>query len=454
MLGDGGNVGHREPKSRDLEFPPGFLWGVSTAAFQVEGSACDSQWARWEARGRIRTGDRSGKACGWWRNAEDDFAIAEQLGLNALRLSVEWSRLEPRPGYWDRHALNRYRQMLQSLHDHGIRPVVCLHHFTHPAWFEARGGFLNPDAPRRFEQFCRRVVEELSDLCRHWVTFNEPNVFAAFGYVLGEFPPGSKGQVWDALRAIKGMARAHARVYRRIHEIQPDAQVGWAQHYAVFQPSRPGSRMDQWTASFTNSLFNETFLQTIEEGTLGFPFNLVDGNLPEVKATCDFVGLNVYSRFHVEFSTQHLSQLCANVFVPEGVLQGDSCVERPYGEVYPEAIRAAVTRVARLKKPIYILESGVPDAADRIRPWFLVNVIQQLHSLIAEGHDIRGYFHWTLTDNFEWTEGWNLRFGLIELDPSTQERRLRRSAQVYRAIAQANGIPAELAEQFSTQPCN
>jgi beta-glucosidase len=197
-----------------------------------------------------------------------------------------------------------------------------------------------------------------------------------------------------------------------------------------------------------NALFNETFLRTIESGTLGFPFDLLDGDLQEAMATCDFVGLNVYSRFHVAFSTRHLSQMCADVFVPGNALQGDSCVDRPYGEVYPEAISAAVTRVSRLKKPIYILESGVPDAADRIRPWFLVNVIKQLHKLIVDGHDIRGYFHWTLTDNFEWIEGWGLRFGLIELNPATQERKLRPSAHLYRAMAQSNSIPAELLAQF------
>jgi beta-glucosidase len=440
--------GSKLSATSDLKFPAGFLWGVSTAAFQVEGSGCDSQWARWEAAGRIRTGDRSGDACGWWKNAEDDFAAAKQLGVNALRLSVEWSRLEPSPGQWDRHALQRYRQMLQSLHDHGILPIVCLHHFTHPAWFEAEGGFLNPDAPRRFEHFSRRVVEDLSDLCNHWVTFNEPNVFAAFGYVVGEFPPGGKGRILAAIRAIRGMAKAHARVYHRIHEIQPQAEVGWAQHYAVFHPARQHSRLDQWTTMNLNTLFNETFLRTIESGTLGFPFDLLDGDVQEAMATCDFVGLNVYSRFHVAFSPRHFSQMCADVFVPSNALQGDSCVDRPYGEVYPDAIAAAVTRASRLKKPIYILESGVPDAADRIRPWFLVNVIKQLHKLIVDGHDIRGYFHWTLTDNFEWIEGWGLRFGLIELNPATQERKLRPSAHLFRAMAQSNSIPAELLAQF------
>ena len=134
--------------------------------------------------------------------------------------------------------------------------------------------------------------------------------------------------------------------------------------------------------------------------------------------------------------------------MPPYVPQGDDGVERPYGEAYPGAISAAVRRTARLGKPIYILENGVPDAEDRIRPWLLVNAIQELHRLIEGGNDIRGYFHWTLTDNFEWTEGWKLRFGLVALEPATQERKLRNSGRLYSAIARANGISTRVMQQF------
>ncbi len=126
--------------------------------------------------------------------------------------------------------------------------------------------------------------------------------------------------------------------------------------------------------------------------------------------------------------------------------------QRPYGEAYPKAVRRAVKRVLGLRKPIYILENGVPDATDRIRPWLLVNVVKELHSLIREGHDIRGYFHWTLTDNFEWTEGWNLRFGLVELDPETQERTIRPSGRLYAEIARNNALNPELLDAYGSTP--
>ncbi len=431
----------------NLKFPDGFLWGVSTSAYQVEGHSSPSQWSEWEAAGKIRSGDRSGDACDWWRNAERDFDLACDLGLNALRLSVEWSRLEPRPGEWDYHALDRYREMLQGLRGRNIRPIVCLHHFTHPAWFERKGGFLHPDAAHAFEEFVAIAVTGLTDLCRDWVTFNEPNVYAAFGYVLGEFPPGHRGRIFAALRVMKNMLEAHVRAYRKIHEIQAEAQVGWAHHYAVFHAA--AGPMDRFTARNLHALFNESFLRTIDDGQLGFPFNLLDGNLPNARGACDFVGLNVYSRFNVGFSGRLPAQLFADIFVPPDVPQGDSCVDRPYGEAYPGAIRAAVERAASFAKPIYILENGVPDASDRLRPWLIVNAAAELHALIAEGHDIRGYFHWTLTDNFEWSEGWRLRFGLIELDPTTQRRTLRKSAELYRAIAKTNAVPAHALEQFA-----
>jgi beta-glucosidase len=431
-----------------LRFPENFLWGVSTAAHQVEGGNHNNQWAAWEAAGRIRSGDICGKACDWWENAEKDFDLAQQMGLNALRLSVEWSRIEPEEGRWDVNALKRYRAALRGLHERGIRPMVCLHHFTHPQWFEAKGAFASSDAMWLFDRFTRYVVQELGDLCRDWVTFNEPNVFGALGYVLGEFPPGKTGEIATAVRMANAMARAHAQAYRLIHELQPDAQVGWAHNYVVFEPANARSRLDRWTAALLSQLFNESFLSAVENGKLDFPLNLADGNVSEVKGTCDFVGLNVYSRFHVAFSPEKSSQLFADVYVPAHVPQGDRGVEKPYGEAYPGAISAAVKRAARLGKPIYILENGVPDAQDRIRPWLIVNAARQVHSLIEEGHDIRGYFHWTLIDNFEWTEGWNLRFGLVALDPITQKRTMRRSGELYGAIARANALAPEIVEQF------
>src|SRR5690349_2627921 len=435
-----------------LTFSPNFLWGVSTSAHQVEGDNTNSQWSAWEAAGRIKSGERCGLACDWWRNAEQDLDLAHGLELNALRLSVDWSRLEPREGHWDRQAFARYRSMLAGLHHRRIQPFVSLHHFSHPLWFEQQGGFLGGRSEELFDRFSRSVVAELGDLCRDWVTFNEPNVYAALGHVLGEFPPGGKGELLRAVRVLSSMGRAHARAYNSIHQLQPLAQVGWAHNYVVFQPAAAGGKLDRLVASLAGALFNNSFLRVIEEGRMPFPLSLANGDLAQARGTCDFVGLNVYSRFHVAFDTSYASKLFGRAFVPSEAPQGDQGAENPYGEAYQPALRCAAQRAARLDKPIYILENGVPDAADKIRPWLIVNAVKELHDLIHEGYDIRGYFHWTLTDHFEWSEGWRLKFGLFAMDPATQERRPRGSAHLYQAIVQVNGLNRDLLRRYGALP--
>jgi beta-glucosidase len=429
----------REVETQDLVFPAGFLWGVSTAAHQVEGGN-DNQWSEWEMAGHIKSGDHCGRACDWWNDPGPDFDLAQGLGLNALRLSVEWSRIEPQENHFHAPALARYREFLEGLLRRGIQPMVTLHHFTHPRWFEQQGGFLNAKAPLQFERFTRQVVGALGDLCQQWVTFNEPNVYATRGYATGEFPPGHRGEVVNAMRVMSAQARSHVLAYHAIHELQAKAEVGWAQHYIVFRPVR--GALDRWVAGMQSKIFNDGFFQMMEKGKFAFPFSLMAEAAPEAKGTCDFVGLNVYNRLHVAFDLKKAGQLFGRVFVPAEVPQGDPGVEEPYGEAYPGAVRAAIERAARLGKPVYILENGVPDAQDRLRPWLIVNALREVHQAIAQGHDVRGYFHWTLTDNFEWHEGWRLRFGLVALDPETQQRTMRGSGRLYGRIAKQNGLAA------------
>jgi len=433
----------------DRVFPKDFLWGVSTSAHQVEGNNLNNQWSAWEAAGRIRSGDCCGRACDWWTNAESDFDLAQEMGLNALRISVEWSRIEPQPGGWNQQALERYREMLCGLRQRGIRPLVCLHHFTNPNWFEGSGGFLAAQAPDQFEQFTRRVVSTLGEVCEDWVTFNEPNVYCAMGFATGLFPPGRRGELFTSMKALAGILRAHGRAYRAIHELQPHSNVGWAHNFVVFAPLRPGLPFDRWITGLHHSLFNDSFVRVIAKGRLPLGFDAVAGDLSEVRGTCDFFGLNVYGRLYVCFDPRKPSQLFGNILVPQDVPQGDPGVEGPLAEAYPGALRVAAEYAARLRKPIYILENGVPDARDRIRPWLLVNALNELHAALRDGIDIRGYFHWTLTDNFEWNDGWNLRFGLVELDPATQRRTMRESGRLFATIARQNCVPGELVKRYS-----
>ncbi len=419
------------PRDTSSVFPPDFIWGVAASSHQVEGGTTNNQWAEWEKRGRIKSKDCVGLACDWWGNAEQDFDLARSLGVNALRLSVEWSRIEPEEGAWDDTALTRYRQMLKALHARGIRPFVTLHHFTNPLWFERKGAFLNKESVPLFQRFTQRVVGALGDLCHDWVTFNEPNVYASLGYFLGEFPPGKKGRFIQAAQVTRHLCLAHAAAYQTIHTLQNNANVGWAQHYVVFKPRRPEHRIDRGICGFIARRFNDNFAEGVLNGIAPFPLNKFGERLPEVKGACDFVGINYYSRLRVGFEPKSPKTLFFQITVPPHKPQGDSGIEVPYGEAYPQGLRQAVEHFAPFEKPIYILENGVPDRADRIRPWVIESTVGQMRDLLSEGVDLRGYFHWTLTDNFEWGEGWHLRFGLYELDLATQKRTPRPSAELY-----------------------
>jgi beta-glucosidase len=433
-----------------VSFPDDFLWGVSTSSHQFEGGNTLNQWHDWERAGRIRSGAPSGDACDWWRNAESDLELCSRLGLNALRISLEWSRLEPAFNHWSSEAVLRYREIIAEARRRGMRVFVSLHHFTHPRWFEARGGFLDSQAPRLFRHYAKRAVRSLGDLVSDWVTFNEPNVYAAFGYLFGEFPPGRTNELNSAIGAFGGMMRAHAAAYDVLHREQPGASVGPAVNYVVFEPARDNV-LDRQLASAYDALFNRSTLSYLQGEPLPLPFAVMAPRAPQCIGKADFIGLNVYNRIHVRAAgAESFSK--GGLHVPGHVPQGDHGMAAPYGEAYPQVVSAAIRAYAVLGRPMYVMENGVPDSADRIRPWLLVNSLKELRHMWQQGYDVRGYFHWSLVDNFEWSEGWHLRFGLFELDRATGQRRPRRSAEIYRQIIADRGIRRETLELWKNAP--
>jgi beta-glucosidase len=432
-----------------LTFPDGFLWGAATASHQYEGGNTNNQWYAWEQAGHIKTGEFCGRACDWWANAERDFDAAQKMGLNALCLSLEWSRIEPSPGQWNDRALARYRQMLAALRARGIEPLVTLHHFTHPIWFEERGAFLAPDAVPLFTRYTTKVVEELGGLCDFWCTFNEPNVYAIRGYQIGGWPPGRAGDLRGAARVLANMARAHAAAYREIHRLQPTARASWAQHYNIFDPAHAWSPLDRLVAGVQDSGFNEAFSHAILRGRLSFPFNLLSGDLKEVRGTCDYVGIHCYGRDLVAFDLRRPAEVFGRRFPAPGAPQGDAGADSPYGEMYPQGILRVAQRVRAFGKPVYVLENGVADASDRLRTWVIARALRAVHDALDQGIDMRGYCHWSLVDNFEWDNGWSMRFGLIALDEQTQERTPRPSAAFYGEIAHANALTAEMLKRYA-----
>ncbi len=435
-----------------LKFPENFWWGVATAAHQNEGNNTNNDFWVWEQTGHTHDGSTSGLATDWWdanhRRAEADFALAAEMGLNTLRLSLEWSRIEPAENRWDDAAIDRYRQMLTELRRLGITPMVTLHHFTNPLWLAARGGWLADDVVSRFERYAAHAVASLGDLVDVWCTINEPLVYAYLSHLVGDWSPGTHSFP-QTFKISTRMALAHRAAERVIHSRQPNARVGLVKHQPIFDPLR-NHRLDRMVAEWQETLFNRRMYQAVYEHQLRFPMNLFARKI--TVGQDDFIGINYYGRQTVKFSLGAPFTLFGKLVAPPNAEMWDApWTDR---EIYPHGLFRVCMQAKKYRKPIFITENGFADADDARRPRFLLTHLAALHRAIQAGADVRGYYHWTLVDNYEWVEGWSTRFGLIALNPETQARTPRRSAELYRAIARANAITPEIVEKFAPEAMN
>ena len=428
-----------------LHFPDNFLWGTATAAHQVEGHNTANNWAAWERQpGRIYQDQTAGAACDWWSGRyEEDFDRAAEMSNNAHRFSVEWSRIEPEPGRYDDAALRFYVDMVAALRKRGMEPMVTLHHFTNPQWIEQNGGWRNPETVERFEQFTRVVVDALGDYVTLWCTINEPMIFATMGYLQGHFPPG-KHSLGAATRVVENMLRGHAAAYYAIKELFPQAQVGLAQHM-LSQKTRFPRAVHQPALRTIRNAFNRAFVEALNTGTLRLPLRKVE--VPQAAGTLDWIGLNYYYRFDVMFNLLHPGQLFLHQTQPREGILGPERV----GESWPEGLFEHIKWLCTATgKPLYVTENGVPDPDDSLRPLHMVRSLRSVWRAIMHNYPVRGYFAWTLVDNFEWAEGYDpaFNFGLYACDHETQVRTRRRSAELYGEIASANGLTAEMIRRY------
>lgn len=440
-------------KQRILRFPEGFLWGTASSSYQCEGGNTNSQWYRWEQQGRILTGESCAIADNWWENAERDFNLAEQIENNALRLSLEWSRIEPAEGRWDSAALDRYRAMLTDLRRRHLKPIVTLHHFTDPLWFADRGGFADEANIRFFVRYVAHAVQALQDLCDFWVTINEPNVYAAQGYVIGSYPPGEK-DIMRALHVLRNLVQAHVQAFYAIRRLQPEGQIGYCLHYRLFDPANRLSPLDNSVAGLQNIFFNRAAWYATESGKFPFPLNMLLAPVARAAGARDYHGVNYYTREMVRFDPTIPAELFGRRFVRPGTIHNDPGLDNNFGEIYPRGIYRilkTVYRRTRGNKPLYITENGFSDAADNRRPRAILEHLAMIHRAIREGIPVHGYLHWSLVDNFEWNEGWGVRFGLIEVDPQTQRRIPRPSASIYGEICRANAISEAVVERYAPE---
>ena len=400
----------------DVHFPEGFHWGTATAAHQVEGHLVNN-WTHHEQRKNL---EQSGAACDHWNRWREDFQLLTDLGMTSYRFSIEWSRIEPIEGTWNNDALAVYSNMVDDLLERGIRPVVTLHHFSHPQWWEAKGGFADRANAPHFVRYCERVFEVLSDRVETWVTINEPTVFSTMGYTLGMFPPGRRS-LRATLRVMRNLLLAHADVYIALKKIRPEPRIGIAKNVTLFDPKNRWSPIDWPLARLLEWFWNGAWRSGVENGRMFF------GDVSAAKGTLDFVGLNYYT--HVLVGPASVSLL--KMKFPKRAHE----VATEFGyPMYAEGLRRALDFLAPLGVPIEITENGVADANDTLRTEHLKRHLWVLSQAIQDGHDVRSYHHWSLMDNFEWAEGYSMRFGLHHVDFETQERTLRPSGAVYKRI--------------------
>jgi beta-glucosidase len=416
-------------------FPPGFLWGTATAAHQVEGGNHANDWWDWEQQpGRIRNGDTSDPACDHYRRFREDFDLLKSLHQNSHRLSIEWSRIEPSPGVFSQEALDHYRTVLEALRERGMEPMVTLYHYTTPRWLAETGGWERPDAPDVFARFADRVIQELGDLARFWVTFNEPTGVVYQGYLLGTWPPGKRNFALGS-RVLLHLLRGHWLAFERIKESRPQSQVGVAHHLRIFDPAHRLSPLDRTIAFLYQRVFNETLLRSLQVGRPVWPLRSGQGVRGPAQSQ-DFIGLNYYTRNLVSFDPRNRSELFGRRVNPPGALLSEQELE-----IYPEGLYRWLKALQPQRLPIYITENGVQDSQDRLRPAFLLDHLRAALRAINEGVPLRGYFHWTCFDNFEWADGYSAKFGLMSCDLKTQERRLRASGRLYAEICRTNALP-------------
>jgi beta-glucosidase len=409
--------------SQGRTFPDGFLWATATAAHQVEGGNTNNDWWAFEQLpGRIAGGDSSGIADDSYNRYREDFAQLRKLRNNAHRLSIEWSRIEPSEGDFDSRQIRHYRDVLGELREQGMTPMVTLFHFTSPLWFAARGGWAAPQAEEGFMPFVRKVADELGDLVSIWCTINEPNIYATQGWIFGSWPPGRRNDVRGVWRVLGSLRRAHEAAYRVLKNRWPDAAVGLSHNKFWLVPARPRNPLDR---------------AAVQTGRRMMDFWPVGRGRMErtVAAPSDYIGLNHYSGRLVQFDPLNPASQFARQFNPPGYPVSD------FGDaVRPDWLRAALLELKPYGKPVYVTESGIAAEDDSMRQQFLRDYLAEVRQAIDQGVDVRGYFHWTSMDNFEWAHGYRMKFGLIAVDRKTLERTPKPSANLFARMAKANAV--------------
>jgi beta-glucosidase len=395
-----------------MSFPAGFLWGTATSAHQVEGgNVYNDSWLV-EHLPSSPYAEVSGDACDHYHRYAGDIALVAGLGLGAYRCSLEWSRIEPEEGEFSTAALDHYRRVLDSCHEHGLTPMLTFHHFTSPRWIATGGGWESARTADRFGRFCERSMRHLGDLVPYACTLNEPNLGRLLHDVLRipEPPPATQGRIVlfqnaHSPRAAEVMRAAHRGAVEAIKGVRAETSVGLTVVMTAWEAAPGGEE----TMARLRGTTEDEFLEDLEG---------------------DFIGVQTYTGMRVG---------------PGGPIDPGADAERTQmGYLFqPEALGHTIRRAAEMTGlPIFVTENGLGTDDDTRRCEFITRALRSVEQCVGDGLDVRGYFYWSLFDNFEWALGYRPTFGLVAVDRATQERTVKPSARHLGEIARANGLPA------------
>ncbi|MFL5319535.1 MAG: glycoside hydrolase family 1 protein [Myxococcaceae bacterium] len=416
----------------ELRFPQNFTFGVATAAYQVEGHI-ENDWSDWERQGKCKNPQhRCGRGVDHWNRFDEDVKLAGDVGCTAFRMSLEWARIEPVRGRFDENAIAEYRSKLQRMKAAGIRPVVTLHHFTHPSWFAKETPWHQPESVAAFRRYAKVCAEIVKGLDAMIVTFNEPMVLLLGGYISGFIPPGI-ADGGKAMLALGNIGRSHVAAREEILSHCGKTEIGISQNVLVFAPDRAWHPLDRAITRMAADNYNHAFIRALTEGDLrvfmpglATTKQKIDG----AKDSLDFVGINYYTRAHLRFIPKP-------PFVQFNYrdVHGRGLTHIGW-EDYPEGFLQMMLEVNKHHGlPMWITENGIDDRDGNRRPSYLHSHWKQVLTAMKQGVDLRGYLYWSLMDNFEWLDGWGPRFGLYHVDFETLERKKTPACDYFKEVA-------------------
>lgn len=415
-----------------ISFPNSFLFGTATSAHQIEGNNVNSDWYYFEEIGRLPF--KSGLACNHWNRMEEDVNLMKGFGYNAYRFSIEWARIFPNEDKIDREVIDKYKTLENLLLENDITPFATLHHFTLPKWFLDLGGFEKEENLKYWKKYVE-IIPEILENTKNIMTINEPIVYVVASYLIGDWPPFKKS-IKSAFNVAKGLLEAHAYAYDYLKD--HGYSVGIVKNVPRFVPGSDKSR-DKKARNRIDFLFNWAFLSALFSGKLEFLGKKAD----VTPSNADFIGLNYYNVFKVWHSWNPLKLY----FRYEDA--GISKRTQMGWSVYPQGIYESLRDLhERYSKPLYVSENGIATLDDEWRKEYIVRHLQYVHKALKEGIDVRGYFYWSLMDNFEWDKGFRPRFGLVEINYETFERIPRESAYLYGEIAKNKAIKDDILEKY------